>query len=115
VLSRRGASEAGRLRTRLVHEIPVETPDGAGGVVIAWTAGTTIAADLEPVRAGERRSGEGFADLTTHRIVIRHRADVRAGHRFRLGDRIFEIRSIHDPQEDGRFLVCLADEEGRPG
>jgi SPP1 family predicted phage head-tail adaptor len=57
--------------------------------------------------------GEGLADLVTHRIVIRKRSDVSTSERFRLGDRLFRIRGLADPQEDGRYLVCLCEEEGR--
>jgi SPP1 family predicted phage head-tail adaptor len=114
VLSRRGASEAGRLRLRLVLEKAAATPDGAGGATLAWSAAATVFADVMPVRAEERQGGEGVSDTTLHRIVIRHRGDVSAGDRFRLGERLFAIKSVTDRDEDGRFLVCLAEEEGRP-
>ena len=42
--------------------------------------------------------------------MIRFRDDVAGGDRFRLGDRLLEIRAVFDPDEDGRWLVCLADE-----
>ena len=64
------------------------------------------------MKADERGVGEGLADLTLHKIVIRKRADVSTGDRFRLGERLFRIRSITDPAEDGRYLVCLCEEEG---
>jgi len=31
----------------------------------------------------------------------------------RKGGRIFVLRSVHDPDESGRYLICLAVEEGR--
>lgn len=114
MLSGRGASTPGRLRLRLVLEKATPTSDGAGGVTESWTAAATIAADVTPVKAEERALGEGLADLTLHRIVIRHRDDVASGDRFRLGTRLFRVRSVTDPNEDGRFLVCLAEEEGAP-
>lgn len=112
MLSQAGATHPGRLRLRLVLEKPTPTPDGAGGFTLAWASVATIAGDVTPVRAEERRAGEGPADLVTHRIVIRHRSDVETGNRFRLGERLFRIRSITDPHEDRRYLVCLAEEEG---
>jgi SPP1 family predicted phage head-tail adaptor len=114
VLSRRGAGEPGRLRLRLDLQKATATPDGAGGSTLAWDTVATIAADMQPVRAGERDVGEGLGDLTLQRIVIRHRSDVAAGDRFRLGARLFRIASVTDPDEDGRYLVCLAEEEGEP-
>ena len=113
MLSRSAASKPGRLRLRLTLERAVTNPDGAGGRTLAWAALATVAADVTPMRAEARQSGEGLADATTHRIVIRHRGDVQPGDRFRAGERLFAIRSITDPDEDGRYLVCLADEEAR--
>jgi SPP1 family predicted phage head-tail adaptor len=112
VLSRRGASEAGRLRLRLSLERATPTPDGAGGAAFSWNAIASLPADVTPVKADERGVGEGLSDLTLHKIVIRKRADIFSGDRFRLGDRMFRIRSVSDPDEDGRFLVCLCEEEG---
>jgi SPP1 family predicted phage head-tail adaptor len=114
VLSRRGASEPGRLRLQLELQKATATPDGAGGSTLAWATVATIAADMQPVKAGEHEVGEGLSDLTLQRIVIRHRSDVVAGDRFRLGERLFRIVGVTDPEEDGRYLVCLAEEERGP-
>lgn len=113
MLSERALSEPGRLRLRLVLEKPTPTPDGAGGFTLDWAGAATLAGDVVPVRAEERRLGEGLGDLVTHRIVIRHRSDIETGDRLRLGERLFRIRGITDPHEDGRYLVCLTEEEGR--
>jgi SPP1 family predicted phage head-tail adaptor len=113
VLSRAGVTDAGRLRLRLTLEKPAATPDGAGGFAIGFASAAVLAADVTPLRGEERRVGEGVGDLVTHRIAIRHRADVETGDRFRLGERVFLVKSIFDPHEDRRFLVCLCEEEGR--
>ena len=39
------------------------------------------------------------------------RPDVKAGARLRRGSRLFAILSVHDPDESGRYLVCLTREE----
>jgi SPP1 family predicted phage head-tail adaptor len=112
VLSRRGASTPGRLRLRLELEKATPMPDGAGGSTLVWGAVATLSADVVPLKAEEREVGEGLADVVSHRIVIRQRDDVAAGDRFRLGTRVFRINGITDPEEDGRYLVCLCEEEG---
>lgn len=114
MLSRRGASDPGRLRLKLVLEMATPAPDGAGGSTLSWNAVATVPADVTPVKAEERRTGEGLSDLTLHRIVIRKRADVSTNDRFRLGDRKFRIRGVTDPAEDGRYLVLICEEEGAP-
>ncbi len=114
MLSERGASAAGRLRQRLALEKPTPVPDGFGGAVFSWDAVATLFAEVTPIRADEGSIGEGLGDLVMHRIVIRHRADVSPGDRLALGARVFRIRGVIDPDEDGRYLVCVVEEEGRP-
>jgi SPP1 family predicted phage head-tail adaptor len=114
VLSAPGASAPGRLRQRLALEKPTPVPDGQGGCVLTWDAVANVFAEVTPLRADERSVGEGLGDIVTHRVVIRHRADVFPGDRFALGTRVFRIRGMSDPNEDGRYLVCLCEEEGRP-
>ncbi|MGH6922551.1 MAG: phage head closure protein [Propylenella sp.] len=112
MLSRPGASTAGRLRLRLALEKATPMLDGAGGATLAWSSVATVSADVVPLKAEERTVGEGFSDVVSHRIVIRHRSDALPGDRFRLGARVFAIKGVTDPEEDGRWLVCLCGEEG---
>ena len=51
-------------------------------------------------------------ETVTHRITIRKRNDIRSGMRFVKGARVFEIETVHDPDETGRYLVCRVREEG---
>jgi SPP1 family predicted phage head-tail adaptor len=113
VLSRAGASEAGRLKSRLLLEKPTRTPDGAGGATVTWAEAAALWAELVPLKAEERPRGEGLVDMVLWRIVVRHRDDVVPGDRFRLGARTFLILAISDVAQDKRWLACLADEEGR--
>jgi SPP1 family predicted phage head-tail adaptor len=46
----------------------------------------------------------------THRIWIRHAAGVVAGKQFRKGARVFDIVTVHDPDETARYLVCRVKE-----
>lgn len=112
MLSKKGAGEPGRLRLRLTLEKPTPVPDGLGGATMEWDAVATLAAEVSPLKGEERSVGEGLVDTTRHRIVVRCRDDVSPGDRFRLGARVFTIRSVTDPAEDRRWLVCIADEEG---
>ncbi|CUW42871.1 phage head-tail adaptator [Brucella vulpis] len=49
----------------------------------------------------------------THRILMRFCEDISTDKRLRKAGRIFALRSVHDPDESGRYLICLAREEGR--
>lgn len=107
----RQTTPIGSLRTPLLLEGRSETPDDGGGVMVTWSAIATVWADLAPAGAEESARADHLRVAVSHRIVIRRRADVDGNHRFRLGDRVFRVRAAYDPDEGGRFLVCLAEEE----
>jgi len=103
----------GEMRRRLTLEAPVETPDGAGGVVRTHAAVATVWAAVTPLTpAGLAARSDVVADAlgasVTHRIVIRAGREVTLRHRLREGERIFRVLSVRDP--DRRFLEILAEE-----
>ena len=109
---RRAALDPGALRTELVLEQCLPVPDGAGGHSESWSAVATLFAALEPVAARARPGAGRRLAVTTHRITLRHRPDVRPGMRFAAGGRRFLILTVVDPGERGRYLACETREEG---
>lgn len=103
-------SGPGELRQRLLLEVPVETADGAGGVVRSHAAGPLLWASLTPVSARGETVADARGVSVTHRILIRMRAGITTRHRFRKGMRLFEIASLREQDETGRFLVIEARE-----
>lgn len=72
-----------------------------------------VGALIEPVsEVREERAGADVFTLT-HRIWLRFRSDIRAGMRLRKGDRLFAIGTWRDPDETGRYVCCLCEEEVR--
>lgn len=104
--------DPGQMTTRLELEAPVETPDAQGGATVAYLARASVWARVEPV--GEQREQRAGADVftLTHRIWLRFRDDLAPGMRLRKGARFFAIRAWRDPDERGRYLVCLCEEDG---
>ena len=104
------------LNRKLVLEERGGAPDGAGGVVSGWVSLGTHWGQIEPF-LGRYERGEGYPrSRVPHRITIRavapgSPARPKAGQRFREGQRIYAIRSVHDRSTDARFLECIADEE----
>lgn len=47
----------------------------------------------------------------THRVWLAWRSDIAAGMRFRKARRILGIRTVMDPDETRRFIVCRCEEE----
>lgn len=102
--------DPGMLNTRLDLEESVEAEDGQGGAARDWAYVTGLWGRIEPVSALSAEIAAGLRQRVTHRVTIRHREAVRQQMRFlRLG-RAFSIRTVHDPDESGRYLVCLCEE-----
>ncbi len=98
------------LRQRVTLLAPVETPDPQGGVVRTFTAAATVFASLTLIEGAEEPVDERKGQRLRFRLVLRHRADVRADWRAALGDRTFDIRSAADADGKRRFLSCIIEE-----
>jgi len=106
--------DPGSLRHRVEILAASLTSDGAGGFVENWAAVATVFACVEPLSATSRFGADQRLEKVSHRVTLRMRADVASGMRLRMGgDRIFDIRTVHDPDETGRWLVLAVEEEGR--
>ncbi|NTE57209.1 phage head closure protein [Agrobacterium tumefaciens] len=103
--------DPGRLTARLELEMRTEMPDGQGGVLERWDVLRSLWAAMEPVSEAfhERASAEGVT--ITHRVWLTWCSDIAAGMRFRKGRRILGIRTVMDPDETRRFIVCRCEEE----
>ena len=100
----------GALDHRLALEAPVRTDDGGGGASLAWSLIAEVWGSLTPLSGGEAFEADGLKGRVTHEIVVRYRPGVTASMRFRLGTRLFDIRSAVDAGEEHRTLRCLAEE-----
>lgn len=105
--------DPGAFRSELALEEPVTASDGAGGSTVAWSEVATLLARVEPARARSTFEADQRQETVTHRVTLRFRDDVRSGMRFAKQGRAFEIVTVYDPDETGRYLVCRVREEGR--
>lgn len=105
--------EPGRLRHELALEACAAAPDGMGGHSEVWSEVGTVFASIEPVAAASRFGAGQTLETATHRITMRAREGVASGMRLRRGSRLFEIVTVHDPDESGRYLVCRVQETGK--
>ncbi len=103
-------SNPGSLNRRLTLEAPVESADGAGGVVRNFETVATLWAEVTPVSAARAIEAERAGARITHRIGIRFADDITTRHRFRDGDRAFRIVSLRDRDGRKRFLAIEAEE-----
>lgn len=104
--------DPGGFRHECALQRQVHMPDGAGGSTVSWAEVATLFARIEPLRAASRFGADQAIETVTHRATIRHRAGVASGMRLRRLGRVFEIVTVHDPDETRRYLVCTLKEEG---
>ncbi len=98
--------DAGKLRTRLVLEAPVLTPDGAGGHEVEWQTVGEFFAHVEPTGAARTVTGDAPRQELTHRVTMRSRDDVEPAMRFLRSGHVMRIETVHDLDGTGRYLVC---------
>ena len=105
--------DPGQLSVELALEAMHPVADGMGGYNQTWSEIATVWGRIEPVSSSQKDFGIRPRPEITHRILVRYRADISSDQRLRKGGRIFVLRSVHDPDESERYLICLAVEEGR--
>jgi len=105
--------DPGQMTARLALETATDTPDGQGGAVPAWTEVAALWAKVEPVSSTLTERAGAEIGTITHRIWLRFRTDIVSGQRLRKGTRLFAIKLVEDPDETGRYLTCLCEEDAR--
>lgn len=105
--------DPGQMTARLALEMPVSEPDGQGGAVLTWTEIAAMWAKIEPVSSTFTERAGAETGTITHRIWLRFREGIAAGQRLRKGARLFMVKLVQDPDETGRYLTCLCEEDGR--
>ncbi|WP_062113791.1 phage head closure protein [Aureimonas sp. AU40] len=103
--------DPGLLTKRAAIERNDLVTDGSGGARENWVEVGETSVRVEPLTAiVEEKLGQRIVAIT-HRVTLRARAGLVRGMAFRLGARRLLIRSLHDPDETGRWLVCRCEEE----
>ena len=100
----------GALRERVTLQLPVRTPDGAGGAAVSWTAGTPVWAKVEERGGGERVEGERLAAKARLRVTIRYRSGITTEMRVMRDGKALNILSLRDPDGRKRFLLLDCEE-----
>jgi SPP1 family predicted phage head-tail adaptor len=95
---------------RFVLELPLERPDGFGGVIRSYAPGPQIWGAIEMLSGHERVRADRPEQSLTHRITLRYREGVTGAMRLTSGLRRFAIRAASDPDGSKRDLVCLVEE-----
>lgn len=95
---------------RFVLEVPLERPDGFGGVIRSYAPGPQVWGAMEMLSGHERVRADRPEQALTHRVTLRYRDGVTGAMRLVSGLRRFAIRAASDPDGTRRDLVCLVEE-----
>jgi SPP1 family predicted phage head-tail adaptor len=104
-------TSAGDLNRRLRLQEPVESDDGAGGVIRGFADVTTLWAQVTPVSARAEIAADSLGDAQRFTITIRRRDDITTRHRFAEGARLYRIVAVQE-SADRQFLVLQAEIRG---
>src|ERR671912_1923322 len=96
------STSIGARRRRFVLELPLESPDGFGGVVRTYAAGPQVWGAIEMLKGDERVRAGRPEQAVTHRVTMRYGDGVTAAMRLAWGLRKVAIRAASDPDGERR-------------
>lgn len=104
-------SSAGKLNKRIDLLRLAAVSDGEGGYSESFPAYATVWAEVSPLAQREKDQFDRTESELTHRVLIRHRDDVKATDRVQLGSRVFvQDGPPVNIKERGAFLQLLCRE-----
>lgn len=95
--------DPGQLRTRLVLQQPVETPDDQGGVTRIWSSYGNAWAKVVPLTARPDVEADANGATQSYRITMRANFSLTLQHRLVEGAKIYRIVAIRD-SDDRRYI-----------
>ena len=102
---------AGRLRDRLIVEVPIDVPDGFGGLTRSYQVSTTVWGVIVPYQIRTGRGPDQDGQVISQLVVMRWRGDIETGMRLRKGTRILRICQLADADGRRMRMVCLCEED----
>ncbi|MGL4488779.1 MAG: phage head closure protein [Rhizobiaceae bacterium] len=103
--------DPGQLRTEMMLQDAVETPDGSGGFAVSWVDVATVWVAIEAISLRAESFGGRQIEEVSHRIVMRHRDDVKPGQRLARSSANYRVQQVADLDGTGRYLTAFALEE----
>jgi SPP1 family predicted phage head-tail adaptor len=100
----------GPLRHKLSLEAVTTGRDEGGGAIESWTELARLWGAVDPSPGTEPFQADARRPTMPVSITVRSWPGLTPGNRLRLGNRIFSIVGVVDPDGRGRFLTCTCTE-----
>lgn len=102
----------GELRRHITILAWRDLPDAGTGLTASYTPVDTAWAKIEPVGGAVYLGSLQIGSTITHRITMRHRADLTAQHVIEECGRRYLVRRVADLGGERRFTVAECEEQG---
>jgi SPP1 family predicted phage head-tail adaptor len=99
------APKIGALRHRIVIQQTTQTRADDKSVLDSWSTFCTADAEILPLSGSEDYVARGITASVVYSVKMRYRPGIDSKMRIVFGSRIFQIYSVRNLDEQGRFLV----------
>jgi SPP1 family predicted phage head-tail adaptor len=103
-------SKISDFRHRLQFQEKMTVKDEEGNSVTKWNTVFTVWGSVEGLRGREYLAAGALSSEATYRIRIRYRKGVRTNMRILYGERVFEIESVIDINEEHKEIEIMCKE-----
>jgi len=105
---RKNSAFSSELRHQIELQLSSTSRDGEGGFYDGWVTVNTVWASVNPISAKQRTYYNSISTEITHVIKIRGEVECLETYQVKFGDRLFEILTVENIQENDvqKILVC---------
>lgn len=96
----------GALKARVTLQSPLRVADEIGGAAIAWSDEGDVWAEIIALGAAEGAAFDASVSVSSYRVTVNRRADIRAGWCVAWGARLLRITGVKDQGEARIELTC---------
>lgn len=102
--------QTGKMQQQVTIRTTTHVDNPMGGTTDSNADVTGVWAWVEPLQGNEQLQAMQTGMKRPHRITMRYRSGLSAMQTLLYGTRVFDIKSVIDPDEKHRELVLMADE-----
>jgi SPP1 family predicted phage head-tail adaptor len=100
----------GTLDQRIALQVNTLAPDGGGGYTESWQTYAVVWAKIVPLGAGDTFGSDRLESRVRHRVMLRRRDDIMAGHRLAVDSRTLKVHAVFNQDVRAQFMTLLCEE-----